>query len=228
MVVDGLPETDERRPTSGAALDQAAKLKSLPILSQPRDPECPDCDPTLLRSRSVYALRMPDGEWSCVDHATAAERALVDEYDALSHRVGVRPHDDRRWGQSRAWPYGPNIDLAARGRMLRWAYDHRLTLHRRVRCPEWLLGKRCPHRDGHSIGRWRDHSTAWTWDGIPAVLVSHPYVLDVPDLVDLKGIAEHDRLAVDVAEAGWYGHGTYQVTIASFYAFPAGVGATWG
>lgn len=112
------------------------------------------------------------------------------------------------------WPYGPNIDVAARGRLLDWAERHRLRLSNRGDgCLHWLVTGRCTEPEcSPRAAAWMDHVTAWTRDGEPAVLVAQPYVLEDDDKADLVGLAGEPSIRVEAEQTGsWYGHGTWFV-----------------
>lgn len=105
-----------------------------------------------------------DGHVRCWRHMTPAERELSADLDRQAPAYGVLRG---------CWPYGPNIDLYSRARMIAWASDRGVKLaHPSHICPCWLLSGQCP---GY-CQPWLDHQTAWHsgWGRNP-VLVAHTY-----------------------------------------------------
>lgn len=88
---------------------------------------------------------MPDGRRTCIRHASAEHRALVDELDRHAAGIGLRRDGGGRdvWDRW-CWPYGPNIDVPARQRLVEWAEEHELRLSRNAHhCLTWLSTGRC-------------------------------------------------------------------------------------
>lgn len=166
----------------------------------------------------LTGLRFPDGRVRCIGHATDTDLELVDALDTRAAGIGLRRTTGRSPFSAYAWPYGPNVDVAARARMLDWAEGHRLRLAQRGhRCLRWLRTGRCrwcDAGDGAGLRPWLDHVTTWTRDGAPAVLVAQPYHLDGQDLEDLAVVTDDPALRLELAEHGsWYGHGTWYIGI---------------
>lgn len=154
-------------------------------------------------------------ERRCPRHITLAQRELLADLDRRAAGVGVKDG---------LWPYGPNIDVESRARMVEWAEAEGYKLATpRAQCLHWLVGKQrhCVARQDHyhhdgQIDRWTmgalDHPTMWTRDGKPALILGQPY--HSPP----EGWAEEITAAwpvhVEVAEsAPWYGAGTRGVFI---------------
>ena len=165
-------------------------------------------------------LRFPDGGRRCYEHATEDDFALLIDLDDMALAIGLtksRPWPGTYWNTRADWPYGPNIDVAARARLLKWAHEHHVQLapRRVVGCLDWLLGRRCSKRclrEGRS--GWLDQVTAWTRDDEPAVLVAQPYHLDSDDYAQLQAISELDGVRVELkADGSWYGHRTWFVGV---------------
>lgn len=117
------------------------------------------------------------------------------------------------------WPYGPNIDLWSRVRVVSWAREHGLKVapHGAPLCLTWLekgqcrgCGARGREHDGFRL----DHMSGWTLNGQPAVIVNHPYDLTDSDFGLLAVTAEqHPGLRVSMPGAGWYGNATIQIEV---------------
>lgn len=112
------------------------------------------------------------------------------------------------------YPYGPNVYVDARLRMLDWAEENSLTYvpSERYACVQWLLGLPCRRARCYATttGRrhWSDHLSGWLRDGRPAVLVAQPYVVTAEGEESLSYIGEHPLLSVERRPSGWYGNGT--------------------
>lgn len=191
------PEMEEGRPRQEAAFVAQTPIKtesSIPLDSM----RCQDCD------RRRY-LVFPDGRRVCEQHETVAERAIVDDLTERGKEIGVRRG---------RWPYGPNLDVAARQRMVEWAEHHRLTLADPMhRCVTWLLKGACRSQACRlaPVPSWLDHVTAWKRDGQPAVLVAQPYRLDRVDGLELGALSAHPHIRLELRADSFYGHGTWFV-----------------
>lgn len=122
------------------------------------------------------------------------------------------------------WPYGPNIDIQSRERLLSWAIVNCLKEARpNARCLHWLVGKvrHCSaRRDSFDhpgvVNRWGDreldHPTYWTRNGKPALILAQPY--QMPGAEWAQMIESNWPVKVELADRGpWYGFGTYGVFI---------------
>lgn len=150
----------------------------------------------------------PDGGRRCRRHATEDDRALVHELDRRAvGRLG-------RSSRGVLWPYGPNIDVAARVRLLAWLEEHDLTRANPSYggCVHWLLTGRCGRWECGGRGRreraWFDHVTAWNHRGRPAVLVAQPYWITEEDKEQLA-LVNDERVQVEIRPDSWYGYGTW-------------------
>lgn len=204
-----MPTERESRPLVEAAPGTDGEKVTSRVLELQRDqvPRADCCQ---------WGLRFADGNVRCYPHATEADRRLVNELDGRGLDVGLRRTRDGRWGQGLAWPYGPNVDVAARARMLDWAGAHGLQLaDPRHRCLDWLRGGRCARATCRSGPRaaWMDHVTAWTHGGKPAAFVAQPYHLSVGDVAGLDGIGTAPELSIEIRSESWYGHGAWFVGI---------------
>jgi hypothetical protein len=154
-----------------------------------------------------HGLNWPDGPRHCVRHATEEERALLDELDERGRAAGISvgkivPEPGNRI----AWPYGPNVDVGTRIRMLDWAEEHGLRLAQpRHRCLNWIRKGRCNGSGCYgSQPRWMDHVTTWTRHGEPAVFVAQPYNLSEFDTEVLALLSEDPDLYVEIRGDAWY------------------------
>lgn len=126
--------------------------------------------------------------------------------------------DARAVGITRdSWPYGPNIDLSSRVRLVAWAKHRGLRAAQRSAplCLKWLEEgscRGCGTRSGHDEFRI-DHMSGWTLDGIPAVIVNHPYHLGADDIKRLAAVSENPALSVSSPGSGWYRASTIQVDV---------------
>ncbi|ALG29530.1 hypothetical protein AOZ07_11435 [Glutamicibacter halophytocola] len=69
-------------------------------------------------------LLLGDGRPSVCEMCTDAQtRALVAELDSQATSIGVKrvPPEMKCWSLNCGWPYGADIDLAARQSMVAWA-----------------------------------------------------------------------------------------------------------
>jgi len=136
-----------------------------------------------------------------------------------------------------AWPYGPNLYVAMRESMLKWAESLEMVSAVDVShlCLPWLTGRIAHPHDcapettncwlggGTAIRcrSWQDHPTYWAredLDGklIPAVAISHPYgSLSEKDLAELRELDAVDGIKVNVRPHGesWYAATTLQVEV---------------
>ncbi|MDI6912211.1 hypothetical protein [Nocardioides sp.] len=187
--------------------------------------------------RCRYAgLIFPDGRRCCYYHATEADERLVDELDARAPGIGLVRDGRGDWGCTFGWPYGPNLYMATRQRLLEWAEP--LGLRRSLRghaCRAWLTtGRRCygacrtddqvagwPVAPGTASDlnpmplSWPDHISTWTRDGEPAVIVAQPYHLDDVDYAHLGVIAADPAVRLEALPPGrsWYGARTYFLAV---------------
>lgn len=186
---------------AGHAPENASSL----VLLAPPTPEatCPTC--------RLRGLNFPAGHKRCLAHASVDDIRLLDELDGRAPSIGL-PRDTRGRGLFR-WPYGPNIDVAARIRMLDWATTHGLTyVDRAHTCLTWLRGGRCGRSCYEPRPAWLDHVTLWGREGAPAVLVAQPYHLDDRDGFQLGILDREPGLRLELrAEGSWYGFGTWFV-----------------
>lgn len=139
----------------------------------------------------------------CHRHMTPADRTLVAELDKRAPGVGIKPD---------AWPYGADIDVRSRRRLLDWAEHYELR-RSKTTCGGvcWLHSGRCQRSDcwtGHS--RWMDHVTRWSRNGKPALLLAQPYHLEVSQL---RPLLDDEALKVLVSARGWYGWGTVAIEV---------------
>ncbi len=190
-----------------------------PTLSPRRSRGTAQCD---LCERG--GLLFPGDEWRCFQHASPAQEQLVDDLDIRAPGIGLlRPQGLANfWGDLYGWPYGPNIDVAARSRMLDWAEANGLRRSRRAHaCVQWLRTSRCNYdcgiEDRHLApgAAWMDHLSSWTRNGQPAVLVAQPYALSGEDVEALGVLSEEPGLRLEVRPPGtsWYGWGTWFVGV---------------
>src|SRR5690349_4271913 len=160
-----------------------------------------DRTPSCCKHRGVF---FADGIQLCPRHQTPEQRHLVDELDRRAEPIlGTK-----------GWPYGPNIDVPTRERMLQWAEGHGVSLAD-TRCQglHWLRVGRCGVSRCTRLGSWMDHVTRWKRNGKPALLVAQPYGLGREDLRDLDQLALDDDLYLFVGGRPWYGHGTVLVEV---------------
>lgn len=96
---------------------------------------------------------MPDGHRACIRHASAEQRALVDELDRHAAGIGLRRDRGGRDAWDRwAWPYGANVDVLTRLRLVEWAERHGLKLSRNAHhCMTWLTTGRCARGCGGAL-----------------------------------------------------------------------------
>jgi hypothetical protein len=74
-------------------------------------------------------------------------------------------------------------------------------------CLHWLTKGRCafaccqpPH--------WMDHTTAWKYDGKPAMLICQPYHIYDSDMREIIDVVSKFDVDVSIHGAGFYGYGT--------------------
>jgi hypothetical protein len=119
------------------------------------------------------------------------------------------------------WPYGADIDVGSRQRLVGRAQRYGLKLAK-TSCSglHWLDGERCPSGGCHGgLGRWADHVTRWTFDGRPALLLAQPYSINNDHLITLGALAARDDLDVHVGNHSWYGYRTIEVAVWRANAF---------
>lgn len=154
----------------------------------PADPNCRQCE--------RHGLNYPDGTRACARHTPPQWRERLADLD--HRRAKIAPE---------GWPYGPNIDVQARVNLIEWADPLGVKLSS-TRCQElhWLRTGRCQHADCRPL-RWMDHTTRWSLNGKPALLLTQPYG-DLEGHREAMGnILEDDELHVET-KPSWYGHGT--------------------
>ncbi|WP_431897900.1 hypothetical protein [Nonomuraea sp. bgisy101] len=115
------------------------------------------------------------------------------------------------------WPYGPNIDLRSRVAMVAWAKRHGLRPARSTAplCLTWLEKGRCNGCDaprGHTAF-YLDHMSGWAKDGVPAVIVNHPYHVSGSTVQWLSEAEARPGLHVSVPGRSWYSSATVQVEV---------------
>lgn len=157
----------------------------------------------------------------CGRHATPEEHALRSELDERAPAIGIKSDAD-----GLLWPYGQNIDVETRARMLAWAEAHQLRLGnpghrclrwlRKGRCGGIVRGDLCREVEGY---RWMDHVTCWIRARKPAVLVSQPYGLGDISRSQLAELDADPALQVEISTDAWYGHGTTFVGVWRAEAF---------
>jgi hypothetical protein len=125
----------------------------------------------------------PDRDRSlCGRHRTDEQHQLVLDLAERGKRVGITGGGD-------FWPYGQNITVGSRARLVDWAEANGYRLaDPRHPCFHWVVGQahRCSAlRDYHHPGRiiddnhWTlDHLTFWTRGGAPALMLAQPYSSD--------------------------------------------------
>lgn len=160
-----------------------------------------------------HGLLFPDGVKRCRKHMTNSDLDLIRSLDERAVVIGVR----KRGGEV-LWPYGPNVDVGARQRMVEWAEKKQLRIaYPSYKCIHWLKKGRCGRRlcrwPDQNLSHWWDHATAWTYKGKPAVIVSQPYQLGKDGQQELAKLAEDPDLYVEVQPESWYGHGTIFIGI---------------
>ncbi len=165
----------------------------------PADEQLPGCC-------THHGLFYPGRDRRCRRHATPKQRALVTELDARANHLGVLNGGE--------WPYGPNIDVEARARLLDWADGYGLRLAK-TSCQNlhWLARGRCGVRLCNRLGRWMDHVTRWNRGGEPALILAQPYGLSGEDVAEVGQLAADEGLHVSVDARGWYGWGTVAVEV---------------
>lgn len=154
-------------------------------------------------------LLMLDGRFACRRHRTEREAALLAEADRRAVAVGLR-------GGSGGveWPYGPNVHLGSRLRMLDWAETYGLRLSHGRTCLGWVASGRCGRGQcrAQSHADWMDHITTWQGED-RRVLVSQPYGLTGKGKAALDDL--RDAFSVRVHSESWYGHGTVQIEVSN-------------
>lgn len=155
---------------------------------------------------------------ACELHATTSQVERVRQLDARAAGIGLQR--DRHGGEfwTYLWPYGPNIDVDARARVLDWAEREQLRMAplRRRRCLCQLRHGRCVrlHDDEPDVLHWRDHASLWLAGDSPAMLVAQPYRITGDDVEQLDALAEDPELEVNIsANSSWYGHGTWFIEV---------------
>lgn len=206
--VSALAETRETRPVAneaGEGLSTAIKNEQ-----ESSAAACPRC--------RYSGVLFPDEQRRCPTHASPEQHAEVTELDRAAEAAGLRRAVVGDAFRRFAWPYGPNIDVSARGRLLEWMTAHRLqpAPPERSRCVCQIVHGRCkrPHADDFELLGWRDHSTLWMRGGRPAVLVAQPYQLTPYDVERLAALDAHAGIHLELrGEGSWYGHGTWFIGV---------------
>jgi len=153
----------------------------------------------------------PDGPKRCARHMTEADDELLDQLSTRALAVGVR-----RGAYGLRWPYGPNVYVEMRMRMLDWAEAHGLQLDNRPhRCLSALEQRACLSSTCRSTlaDAWLDHVTLWRRGGRPVVLVAQPYVIDPEAQFTLGVLSAQPGLRVELRADSWYGAGTWFVGV---------------
>lgn len=157
----------------------------------------------------------PDGQRRCPEHTSEADVALLEELDERAAVVGLT-RTRWAWDDVYAYPYGPNVHLDMRARMLDWARDNGLQLvDRHHRCVAWVRTGGCRSITCRTslASAWLDHVTCWSRNGAPAVLVAQPYHLSGQSVEELAGLDADPQLRVEVSRDSWYGLGTWMVGV---------------
>lgn len=163
---------------------------------RPEKPE-PECCRTT-------GLIFPDRAKRCAQHRTATENALVTELDRSARPIlGTL-----------GWPYGADVDIATRQRLIAWATERGVT-RARTQCQElhWLLTGRCNTRPCHRLGLWMDHVTRWSAHGGPALILAQPYGLRGDAVAHIGDLANTEELTFNIDGDGWYGYNTVAIEI---------------
>ena len=158
------------------------------------DPTCRQCE--------GHGLNFPDGTRACPKHTTPEWREHLDVLDQRAKKVTPS-----------AWPYGPNIDVQARGDLLDWAEP--LGVKRAgTRCNglHWLRTGKCPNTHECPPFGWMDHTTKWSLGGEPALVLTQPYK-SADNLREKVGDLVNDKDLRVEFKPGWYGHGTTGVFV---------------
>jgi hypothetical protein len=95
----------------------------------------------------------------------------VGENETAQHRREMREQDERR----KQWAAKRGLRLAEPGPRQPWV------------CLHWIAHGRCDEewcREGRGDHHWMDHTTGWTKDGKPALLLCQPYHLGDHDFRD--------------------------------------------
>ncbi|HEY9474694.1 MAG TPA: hypothetical protein VIS06_12695 [Mycobacteriales bacterium] len=168
--------------------------------------------PNLRRCCEARGLLYPDGRRRCWRHATDDDRTLLFDLDKRAAARGIKIDRGSLFmsPNNRRWPYGPNVDVSARIRMLDWAESNDLRLSA-GRCMHWLRKGRCADRTCYGrVGGWMDHVTGWACYGRrqPRVLVSQPYNVSAQSAAELAALTTEPGLTVEIHPNSWYGHGT--------------------
>lgn len=161
------------------------------------------CCGNLLSGRR--ALRFDADGWLCVQHMGTEQRARVEAADRSTQgKLGKR-----------GWPYGADGDVETRERLAAWINRHNLRRSDNDHeCLNWLDDGACRTRECNPGRRgWRDHISTWIND-THRVFVSHPYRLSKQDRDELRELERSNPTwEVETAPDGWYGHGTWQITL---------------
>jgi hypothetical protein len=166
------------------------------MASQPDKPSC--C--------TQLGIFYPGRDKRCPKHATPEQRQLAADLEERAAKLGVL--------NGQGWPYGPNIDVDSRQRLLDWAEHHGLKMAK-TRCQgmHWLEKGRCGVTLCNRLGLWMDHVTRWSRDGQPALIVAQPYGLHGKHVAEVGQLAARDGLHVSVDARGWYGWGTLAIEV---------------
>lgn len=154
----------------------------------------------------------------CVAHVTERELTLLRAVNTRADGVIKQlPKKLSEWNCGHDWPYGPNISLMMRVRLLDWAEARGLRQSRKPTCGgaclRWVrLGYcrkyECDEHLAHNA-RLIDHVSWWrTADEKSWCLVSQPYSKVEWVTEELSRLDLGDDVHVKVREDSWYGHGT--------------------
>lgn len=144
---------------------------------------------------------------------------LVDWLDEQGAAVGI-PESGELSAARLAWPTGPRADVMARRALVEWAFIRNLRYAPGQHlCPGWLRNGRCqgPSCPGTTTMGWRDHGTAWTRDGRPALLLGQPYALTSADARGLRAL--DNAFEVEITTAPWYPRASANVCCLGVYVW---------
>jgi hypothetical protein len=117
-------------------------------------------------------------------------------------------------GGDEGWPHAGEV---LKYQLLEWA--ERLQLRWDPGggfCLHWVSSDNMPISAEHlmchgtrTFHHWMDHTSGWTRNGMPAVLVAQPYGLDYDEKADLERAAVTYDLDLQISrDQGWYGSTT--------------------
>lgn len=170
-----------------------------------RNKDCHTCT-------SSYALNLPDYTRSCYRHAGEHWQRVWDATDARAESVLGK----------RGWPYGPNIDLGSRLRLVAWADEHQLKRSGITRDPAKAImygtGRKLKTHGFQNFSNpfWMDHVTLWNRDGKLACLLAQPYAESDRWDDELKSLVQaYPELELHMGGqgSGWYGSGAISIEL---------------